>query len=337
MAAFTSGMTLSRALYRTSVRGILEKEWPNLRYSVGLVGWGSDVLGYDTPRSTDHMWGPRLIIFVDEKGAKAKGKAITEYLRWHLPSTITGVSTHFGPPDGVGVRLNQPHTGGPVEHLVEVTTPSAFLQRYLRINNAESLTPVQWLNFDQQNLLEVTAGEIFHDGLERLHAMREALSYFPNDVWRHHLAHAWQTLADEITFPGRCAELADELGWRTIVARQVNRLMQVCFLLERRYAPYAKWFGTAFAKLRAARKLDPMLNATLAASNWKNCESKLVAAYEYVARKHNRLGITPRQPDKATLYHGRPYRIIWADRFAEATRQTITNPLIRQRTKTKPH
>ena len=31
----------------------------------GLMGWGSDVLGFDDERSTDHGWGPRLEIFVD--------------------------------------------------------------------------------------------------------------------------------------------------------------------------------------------------------------------------------------------------------------------------------
>lgn len=33
----------------------------------GLMGYGSDVLGYDDEISTDHMWGPRFYLFLREK------------------------------------------------------------------------------------------------------------------------------------------------------------------------------------------------------------------------------------------------------------------------------
>ena len=33
-------------------------------HSAARLGSGSEVLGFDTPRSTDHGWGPRLHIFV---------------------------------------------------------------------------------------------------------------------------------------------------------------------------------------------------------------------------------------------------------------------------------
>jgi hypothetical protein len=46
------------------VRPILEKHFPDLNYSAALIGHGSEVLGYDTPRSIDHHWGPQLQIFL---------------------------------------------------------------------------------------------------------------------------------------------------------------------------------------------------------------------------------------------------------------------------------
>jgi len=55
------GLELSRGFYHDVVRPLLG----DVRHSAGLLGWGSDVLGYDTARSTDHGWGPRLLVFVD--------------------------------------------------------------------------------------------------------------------------------------------------------------------------------------------------------------------------------------------------------------------------------
>ena len=37
----------------------------NVEHSAALLGWGSDVLGFDTSRWTDHGWVHRLRVFVD--------------------------------------------------------------------------------------------------------------------------------------------------------------------------------------------------------------------------------------------------------------------------------
>ena len=45
-----------------------------LPYAAALVGGGSQVLGYDTPMSTDHDWGPAVTLFLPEDEA---GRAST--------------------------------------------------------------------------------------------------------------------------------------------------------------------------------------------------------------------------------------------------------------------
>ncbi len=66
MSAFVPGQELSRLFYEEAVRPILDQHLPGLDYSAALLGYGSDVLGYDTIRSTDHGWGPRLVLFLDD-------------------------------------------------------------------------------------------------------------------------------------------------------------------------------------------------------------------------------------------------------------------------------
>ena len=65
------------------------------------------------------------------------------------------------------------------------------------------------------------------------------------------LAAQWTWVAQEEAFVGRAVEVGDELGSRVMAARVVRELMRLCFLLERAYAPYSKWLGSAFARLDA--------------------------------------------------------------------------------------
>jgi hypothetical protein len=57
VSEFTPGTELSGAFYRDAVRPLLGGR----PHAAALLGWGSEVLGLDTPRSTDHGWGPRLL------------------------------------------------------------------------------------------------------------------------------------------------------------------------------------------------------------------------------------------------------------------------------------
>jgi hypothetical protein len=55
-----SGLELCRLFYAEAVRPLLG----DLPHAAARIGGGSDVLGFDTERSTDHDWGPRLELFL---------------------------------------------------------------------------------------------------------------------------------------------------------------------------------------------------------------------------------------------------------------------------------
>src|SRR5918995_390293 len=131
MTDFIPGLQLSEALYREAVAPILAREFPGLVHSAARIGTGSDVLGFDTVRSTDHEWGPRLLLFLSETDAATHGPAIFETLRHTLPREIRGYPTNFGPTHEAGVSVLRQVEGGHVEHKVEVTTLSQFLQERL--------------------------------------------------------------------------------------------------------------------------------------------------------------------------------------------------------------
>lgn len=67
----------------------------------------------------------------------------------------------------------------------------------------------------------------------------------------------------------RAGIAGDEVGSAVIGARLIRDIMLLGFLLERRYAPYAKWLGTAFSRLACAPVLTPLLRRAQAAPNWQ--------------------------------------------------------------------
>jgi hypothetical protein len=319
------GLDLSRLFYEEAVRPILETEFAGLAYSAALLGAGSEVLGYDTPISTDHDWGPRLQLFLAEETYPASRAPLVETLSRMLPRQVHGYATHFGPPDAAGVRLRAEASAGPVAHRVEVHTVRGFFSARLGLDPTAGLAPADWLTLPEQRLLEVTAGQVYFDGLGALTPLRAQLAYYPRDVWLARLAAQWRRIAEQEAFVGRSGDVGDELGSQLVAAAIVHDLMRICFLLERRYAPYSKWFGTAFARLACAPALGPRLRQVLGAPGWQEREARLAAAYGQVAALHNGVGLTPPLAEDVSPYFDRPYRVIHADRFVQALEAAIVD------------
>jgi hypothetical protein len=76
-------------------------------------------------------------------------------------------------------------------------------------------------------------------------------------------------------------------------------------------------------------KLTPSLTGALAATDWRDRERHLVAAYETVAEAHNALGLTAPIDPRTSDYHDRPFRVIHADRFVEPLLAGLTDPRLR--------
>ncbi|PMR59066.1 hypothetical protein C1A38_21280 [Verrucosispora sp. ts21] len=324
--AFVPGLSLAASTYHEAVRPILDVAFPRLVHSAALLGPGSDVLGYDTARSTDHDWGPRLLLFLAPADARRHADDLVGVLAERLPSSVQGWSTNFSPPEPGRSRTLQPVGDAPIAHRIEVLDLDTWLATHLGPDPRDGMHTRDWLAIPTQRLLEVTSGAVFHDGLGHLTSIRAALAWYPDDIWRYLLACQWRRIAQEEAFPGRCAEVGDDLGSRLVTARLVRDLMRLALLVERRYPPYAKWLGTAFVRLRCAPTLQPLLTDALTAADWPHRESALCAAYEHLARAHNDLGLCDPVEPTVRPFHDRPMRVLAADRFADATHRAITDP-----------
>lgn len=199
--------------YHEAVEPILRRHFPDLGCAAARIGSGSDVLGFDDQRSTDHLWGPLLNLFLSEDDRAGWGKQIEQVLGDELPFEARGYSTHFRPFEG-----NEAHLGG-LGHI----TP----RQERPVKHGVMLNCVQ--------------------------------SYFPG------------------------------------------------------------YLGTPGLRSRSR----PDLEGTLAATNWQAREKHLVRANEHVAVMHNALRVSEPVPETVASFHGRPFLVIHADRFAEAAERAI--------------
>lgn len=95
-------------------------------------------------------------------------------------------------------------------------------------------------------------------------------------------------------------------------------MIKLCFLLEKTYAPYSKWLGTAFQSLQCASELGPILMQIVQADAYREREASLAQAYAIVARRHNNLGVSEPIDDQVSPYYQRPYLVIHAGNAAES-------------------
>jgi len=329
MPEFIPGLKLSRLFFEQAVRPIIERTTPELKYAAALIGSGSEVLGFDDEMSADHHWGPRVMIFLNDL---EKRGPLDAALREQLPLTFLGYPTNFSEPDLTdnNVQLLTAIDGPPINHRVDFFTIHEYLQSYLGFDIKTEIEPADWLTFPQQKLRSLSSQNVFHDEIG-LRGVLDRFKYYPHDVWLYLLASGWNRIGQEEHLMGRAGQAGDEIGSALIAARLVRDIMRLCFLMERTYAPYPKWLGTAFRRLQCADRLLPHIESALRSATWKEREWHLVPAYEAVAAMHNELGITDSLPATAADFFGRPFKVIaLIGNFSERIRLQINDPLVRK-------
>lgn len=325
MQHFIPGLKLSELFYTEAAKPILETLFPQTPHSAALIGWGSEVLGYDDVQSSDHHWGPRFLLFLSPEHYQEYKDPIHKALSDNLPHRFRGYATNFGEPDEIGVRLPKETETGPVNHMIIIETIESFFGWYLGCNPYESVTAADWLSFSEHKLLAVTSGRVFHDGLGELEEIRRKFHYYPRDVWLYQVIAQWIKIFEEREFVSRCGDVGDELGSMVIAARQVKNLMRLCFLMERKYAPYSKWFGTAFSKLQCGPELSPIFRDVLLSTTWKEREGHMARAYAVIARLHNALQITRPIPEAVSNYGNRPYLVFEPPNLVDDIVRSVTD------------
>ena len=375
--ALPAGIPLSRDYYESVVAPLLARHAPGLEHAAARLGSGSDVLGYDDAQSRDHDWGLRLTLLVEEGHAQE----IDTLLAQELPPRFRGLPTRFattwdpvvrqrvevcsaaefatsrlGLDPGSGLTLVDwlSLTG---QAVLEVTAGEVFHDRpqaltalrerlewyphdvwlyaiaaefatsRLGLDPGSGLTLVDWLSLTGQAVLEVTAGEVFHDRPQALTALRERLEWYPHDVWLYAIAADWHRLGQELPDVGRAGLRGDEDGSAVIAARHVRTLLHLAHLLHRRWPPYGKWLARSAAALPGGDVVRLAVHEVLRARDWRSREAALADAIELLAAMQGAYGLPTLEPATEAFFD-RPH--VGLRGMPDLLAEQITDPAVRE-------
>lgn len=323
-------LELNRRFYFECVRPALDHHFPSLKHAAALIGYGSEVLGFDTAMSMDHNWYPRVYLFLQEKDHELVSP-IREMLSLELPHEFLGFPVDSVPsPDEPGTRWMESKNEGPVDHMVTPLTLREFTLDNMAWDNSEPLSPVDWLTWPSQVLGTMTAGAVYFDNVGDLTRFRETLAWYPRDVWLYLMASVWDRIGQEEHLMPRAGFVGDELGSALIGSRLVRDIMSLCFLMEKQYAPYPKWFGSGFKQLACSEELSPILWNAQRAETWEKREKALCRTFEILVKKHNSLNLTEPMPELVSNFHGRPFMVIQGEVVAHSIARQITDPEVKR-------
>jgi len=99
--------------------------------------------------------------------------------------------------------------------------------------------------------------------------------------------------------------------------------MRLAFLYCGEYAPYSKWFGSAFTKLPIDEKIKHTIRDAVAATHIAQREDNIAEAQKLMADLHNASGLTEFVDVRIEAYYERNIKVIFADRIADAVMKKI--------------
>ena len=246
-----------RKFYETYGAPMIHEKFPEYeeRIAVGLVGEGSDCFGFDDEISKDHDYGLGFCMWLCEEDNEKIGKTLQqeyeELIRCY--ETKNGLDLFFSQRRGV-------------------FTISEFYNGLLGTDyDYEKMWEIDYKDISEERLATAVNGAVFRDDLGIFLGVRnQLLKYYPDDIWRLKLAQSIHDFSQyaQSNYPRMMAR-KDDITANLCVAKAMERVMDIVFLLNRTYAPYYKWKRKAMGQLKKLQGVEKLLEKAAMFKNQK--------------------------------------------------------------------
>jgi len=242
------GLELSKAFYNEYGKPMLEKDFSDLlpHIAVGLVGAGSECLGFDDEASRDHDFEAGFCVFLPDE------LTLDRQTAFRLERAYAALPKEF-----MGYQRSRLAPTGGARHGV-IRRADLLMEKTGTTDGDLSLR--DFLYLPEQALLEATNGALFYDGDGAFTEIRTRLSYLPEDVRRKKLAGVLLLLGQtgEYNLPRSLAR-QDTAAAQLCTIEFVKNALHFIFLLNKKYLPFYKWQFRALEALPKLSHLSPSL------------------------------------------------------------------------------
>ncbi len=248
------GLEICKNYYLEYGREML-KNFPEAeeRAAVGLVGEGSECLGFDDELSRDHDFEPGFCIWLTAEDERKFGFKLSRAYA-ALPKEFMGLK-----------RQNFSPMGGDRHGVLVI---GDFYEKLLGAPHAPDSVG-GWLHTPEHCLATASDGEVWADPLGKFSEVREILlAGYPEDIRRKKLAAraAVMAQAGQYNF-ARCISRGERGAAQLAVFEFVKNAAHTVYLLNRRYAPYDKWLFRGMRDLPVLSALEEPLSFLLETGN----------------------------------------------------------------------
>lgn len=287
------GLQIAKRYYETYGLPMLKEKYSKYmdRMAVGLVGEGSECLGYDDTFSVDHDFGPGFCIWLSKEDYDEIGAKLQEDYE-KLPKEFIGFPAR--------------NTTSHGEDRVGVQEIGSFFQRYTGYECAPQMLS-QWWDIPQEALKTVTNGEVFFDGAGEFTKRQEEFRKYPEKVRLRKLALALGKMAQAGQYNyGRMKKRKDEGASYLSLTEFVNSTIEAAYLLNRIYMPFYKWKMRGMDEFTCLKPLKNMLEE-LMVNNKSQAEEKIEEICALFVKELNNQNLT----DSKELFLEVHKEIIW--------------------------
>lgn len=246
-----SGLALSKAYYEEVGRPMLQQKYPEYlsRIAVGLVGEGSECLGFDDAYSTDHDFGPGFCLWLTHEDYQAIGEALqTDYNA--LAAEWRGFPVRNSTAEGAG--------------RVGVLEIDSFFEKFTGHTQAPAAKTLEdvlcWAQIPPEMLCTAVNGEVFEDKLGEFTRRRALFAEYPEPVRLYRLAEALHKMAQAGQYNYPRGRNRGDIGMMySSLAEFIQAAAETGYLLNRSYMPFYKWRIRGMERFTCVQDLKALL------------------------------------------------------------------------------